>query len=136
RDGYKKATELWKALPSDTKKQNPDWIDPKFAFTEDKLLADQLTEFSIVEFGKQFFYQPSEIIDFDIKPQPSFNKDFNLLIHNIKKNESEKVANFIFTDSAKQAERLYTIIEDIDKTVKFNHISISLREGFIDYGQK
>lgn len=136
RDGYKKATELWKALPVDTKKQNPDWIDPKFSFTEDKLLADQLTEFPIVEFGKQFFYQPSEIIDFDIKPQPSFNKDFNLLIHNIKKNESEQVANFIFTDSAKQAERLYTIIEDIDKAVKFNHINISLREGFIDYGQK
>lgn len=136
RDGYKKATELWKALPGDAKKQNPDWIDPKFAFTEDKLLADQLSEFPIVEFGKQFFYQPSEVFDFDIRPQPSFNKDFNLLIHNIKKNESEKVANFIFTDSAKQAERLYTIIEDIDKTVKFNHINISLREGFIDYGQQ
>ena len=136
RDGYKKAVELWKALPADVKSQNQDWIDPKFGFTDEKLLADQLKDFPIIEFGKQFFYQPDEVIHFDTKPQPSFNKDFNLLIHNIKKNESEKLSNIIFTDSARQAERLYSIFEDIDKTVKFNHINISLREGFIDYEQK
>ncbi len=136
KDGYKKAIELWKALPAETKNQNPEWIDPKYSFTEEKLLADQLKDFPVVEFGKQFFYQPSDTIFFDLKPQPSFNKDFNLLIHNIKKNESEKLTNIIFTDSVRQAERLYAIFDDIDKTVKFNSINLSLREGFIDYEQK
>ncbi|WP_207536342.1 transcription-repair coupling factor [Desertivirga arenae] len=135
-DGYKKANELWKALSASDKQQNPEWIDPKFNFTDEKLLADQLRDFAIVEFGKQFFYQATEIIQFEIKPQPSFNKDFNLLIHNIKQNESEKISNFIFTDSVKQAERLYTIFDDIDKTVKFTPIHLSLREGFLDYEQK
>nr|WP_305121146.1 transcription-repair coupling factor [Pedobacter xinjiangensis] len=136
KDGYKKATELWKALPLSDKNQNPEWIDPKFNFTEEKLLADQLKDFSIVEFGKQFFYQATSVINFDIKPQPSFNKDFNLLIHNIKQNESQRIINFIFTDSVKQSERLYSIFDDIDKTVKFTPINLSLREGFVDYEQR
>ena len=136
KDGYKKAIELWNALPADTKTQNPEWINPKFSFTEEKLLADQLKDFPVVEFGKQFFYPATNTISFDLKPQPSFNKDFNLLIHNIKKNESEKLTNIIFTDSARQAERLFAIFDDIDKSVKFNSINLSLREGFIDYEQK
>jgi len=131
-DGYKKAKELWKALPDTDKEQNSTWIDPKFNFTDSKLLADQLRDFPLIEFGKQFFYTPNETISFDIKPQPSFNKDFNLLIHNVKKNEAEKITNFIFTDSSKQIERLYSIFDDIDKSVKFTPIHISLREGFID----
>jgi len=136
KDGYKKASELWKALSLADKNQNPEWIDPKFNFTDEKLLADQLKDFAIAEFGKQFFYQPTEVINFEIKPQPSFNKDFNLLIHNIKQNESDKINNFIFTDSVKQSERLYSIFEDIDKSVKFTPINLSLREGFVDHEQQ
>ena len=136
KDGYKKAVEYWKALPEEDKKQNPQWVDPRFNFSDQKLLADQLSDFAVLEFGKQFFYQPNEIIAFDIKPQPSFNKDFNLLIHNIKQNEEQGVQNFIFTDSTKQIERLYSIFEDIDKSVKFTPVHLSLREGFVDFGQK
>ena len=135
-DGFKKATQLWKALSADEKTQNPDWIDPKFAFTDEKLIADQLHDFPIVEFGKQFFYQDSISINFDVRPQPSFNKDFQLLIHNIKNNEADHIENLIFTDSAKQVERLYAIFDDLDKTVKFTPVNISIREGFIDREQK
>ena len=136
RDGYKKAVEFWKALPLSDKKQNPQWLDPIYNFTEHKLLADQLNDFSILEFGKQFFYHPTEVISFDTKPQPSFNKDFNLLIHNLRQNEDLNIRNFIFTDSTKQIERLYSIFEDIDKTSKFTPVHLSLREGFIDQQQK
>ncbi|MBC7757548.1 MAG: transcription-repair coupling factor, partial [Phormidesmis sp. FL-bin-119] len=134
--GYKKAVEFWKALSADDKNQNPQWIDPKFNFTDEKLLADQLRDFSIIEFGKQFFYDPTTTISLDIKPQPSFNKDFNLLIHNFKENEKAGLENLIFTDSSKQIERLYSIFEDIDPTVKFKPVHLSVREGFIDLGQK
>ena len=136
RDGYKKATQLWKALSAEEKNQNPEWIDPKFGFTDDKLIADQLYDFAVVEYGKQFFYEGANAFNFEIRPQPSFNKDFSLLIHNIKNNEVDKIENFILTDSAKQVERLYAIFEDIDKTVQFTPINISLREGFIDREQK
>jgi transcription-repair coupling factor (superfamily II helicase) len=136
RDGYKKATQLWKALSAEEKNQNPEWIDPKFGFTDEKLIADQLYDFAVVEYGKQFFYEGANAFNFEIRPQPSFNKDFSLLIHNIKNNEVDKIENYIFTDSAKQVERLYAIFEDLDKTVKFTPINISVREGFIDREQK
>ena len=134
--GYRKADELWKALPQADKQQNPNWLDPKFAFTDEKMLADLFQDFNLVEFGKQFFYRADETVFFDTKPQPSFNKDFNLLIHNFKENEKQHIHNFIFTNSAKQIERLYAILDDIDKTVKFVPINISLREGFVDFEQK
>ncbi len=134
--GYKKAVEFWDALPIEDKKQNPEWIDPKLNFTNEKLLADQFRDFVLIEFGKQFFYSPTRTITFDIKPQPSFNKDFKLLIHNFHQNEEQKIQNFIFTDSAKQVERLYSIFEDIDKSIKFTPVHLSLREGFVDHGQK
>ena len=136
KNGYKKAMEYWKALSKDDKQQNPQWIDPKFNFTDEKMLADQLRDFHILEFGKQFYYQADETINFEIKPQPSFNKDFNLLIHNFKENEKAGLENIIFTDSTKQIERLYSIFEDLNAGVKFSPIYLSLREGFIDHSQK
>ena len=134
-EGHKKANQLWKALSAEDKNKNPDWIDPKFSFTDEKLIASQLSDFPVVEFGKQFFYTPNATVNFDMRPQPSFNKDFSLLIHNFKNNEAEKIENFILTDSARQVERLYAILDDLDKTVKFTPISISIREGFVDREQ-
>jgi transcription-repair coupling factor (superfamily II helicase) len=134
--GHKKAVELWKALPAQEKQENQNWIDPKYSFSDEKMIADILQEFPLVEFGKQFFYRTDHVIDFNSKPQPSFNKDFNLLIHNIKENEKAGIFNFIFSSSAKQTERLYAILDDIDKTAKFTPVNISLREGFIDPERK
>ncbi|MGY4383361.1 transcription-repair coupling factor (superfamily II helicase) [Pedobacter sp. UYP24] len=133
--GYKKAVELWKALSAKEKQENQDWIDPKFAFTDEKMMADMFQEFVVTEFGKQFFYKTDHVFHFDTKPQPSFNKDFSLLIHNLKENEKERTHNFIFSSSPKQTERLYAILDDIDKTAKFTPINIPLREGFIDRQQ-
>ncbi len=134
--GYKKSSELWAALADADKQINPEWIDPKYAFSNQKMLADELQDFPIIEFGKQFFYPASTTINFDARPQPSFNKDFSLLIHNLKQNEGLKIENYILTDSAKQQERLYAIFDDLDKSIAFNPINISVREGFIDAQQK
>lgn len=136
RGGYKKATELWKALPAKDKQDNPEWIDPKYAFSDEKILADMLHEFSLVEFGKQFFYKTDHLFNFETRPQPSFNKDFSLLIHNLRENEKEDIRNFIFSNSPKQIERLYAILDDIDKSARFTPVNIPLREGFVDAAQK
>ena len=134
--GYQKANELWKALSAEEKKQNPEWLAPSVCFTHEKMLADQLGDFNLMEFGKQFFYTANHTVSFDIKPQPSFNKDFKLLAYNLHRNEEQQIENLIFTDSAKQVERLYAIFDDIDQSAKFRPIHLSLREGFIDHDQK
>ncbi|WP_028296453.1 transcription-repair coupling factor [Olivibacter sitiensis] len=133
RKGYANATKLWKALSSEERQANPDWIDPRYAFSDDKMLGDMLHDYALVEFGKQFFYTPSASFQFEQRPQPSFNKDFNLLIHNFKENEKAKIVNLIFSDNPKQIERLYTILEDMDKSVHFTSISTPLREGFVEH---
>lgn len=132
RDGYKKSAQFWKALSEAEIKNNPEWIDPRLTFTDDKNFSALLFEFPIVEFGKQFFYKADHTIKFDTHPQPSFNKDFSLLIHNFKENEGKNISHLIFSDSTKQIERIYAILEDIDKSVTFTPVYKPLRGGFRD----
>lgn len=130
--GYKKASQFWKALSETDIKNNPEWVDPRFTFSDDKNFSALLFEFPNIEFGKQFFFKADHTIQFDTHPQPSFNKDFNLLIHNFKENEAKKISNLIFSDSTKQIERIYAILDDLDKSVSFTPVYKALREGFRD----
>ncbi|MFD1628901.1 transcription-repair coupling factor [Pseudopedobacter beijingensis] len=136
KSGYKKANELWKALPVADKEKNPEWLDPKFTFIDERLFAEHMNDFPVIEFGKQFFYTPTSTISFDSKPQPSFNKDFSLLVHNLHENEKSNIENYILTDSPKQQERIFSILSDLDKKLKFTPLNTSIREGFVDYDQK
>ncbi|MBD1433110.1 transcription-repair coupling factor [Sphingobacterium sp. DN00404] len=136
KDGYKKASEFWKALPEKDIKANSEWIDPRVIFTTDRSFGEMLFDFPNIEFGKQFYYKADETLLFDTHPQPSFNKDFNLLIHNFKENEKQRIQNLIFSDATKQIERIFTILEDIDKSVTFIPVHRALREGFRDDDQK
>lgn len=135
-DGYKKASDFWKALPEKDIKANTDWVDPRVTFTTDRVFGEMLFDFPNIEFGKQFYYKADEVISFDIHPQPSFNKDFGLLIHNFKENEKKTIQNLIFSDSTKQMERIFSILEDMDKSITFTPIHRALREGFRDDEQK
>lgn len=132
REGYKKSSQFWKALSESEINNNPEWIDPRVTFTDEPYFASLLVDFPVIEFGKQFVYKADRVIQFDTYPQPSFNKDFNLLIHNFKENEGKGIQNLIFSDSTKQVERIYAILEDIDKTVSFTPIYKPLRGGFRD----
>ncbi|MVZ63505.1 transcription-repair coupling factor [Sphingobacterium humi] len=136
KEGYQRSSKFWKALTEKDIQRNPDWVDPRFTFTDEKNFSAMLFEFPIIEFGKQFYYKADVIISFDIHPQPSFNKDFNLLIHNFKENEKNAIVNLIFSDSSKQIERIYAILDDVDKTVSFTPVYKALREGFRDDEQK
>lgn len=132
KDGYKQASKVWKALDEKEIKANLEWVDPRVTFTTDRMLSEIMFEFPNIEFGKQFFYKADFNLTFDTHPQPSFNKDFTLLIHNFKENVSRGINNLIFSDSPKQIERIYSILEDIDKSVTFTPIHRALREGFRD----
>ncbi|POY35618.1 transcription-repair coupling factor [Solitalea longa] len=139
--GVKKAKELYKGLPDDEKAMHSEWMDPKYLFEESKDTKRNIDRFSVIEFGKQFTYEATETFHFDLRPQPSFNKDFTLLQHNLNENIAEDIQNFIFADSAKQIERLYAIFADLPKEKEakttsnetpFTPIHLSIHEGFID----
>lgn len=71
-------------------------------------------------------------VEYRTRPQPSFNRNFNLLIADLEKNTSKHYGNYIFTDSAKQVERFYKIFEDLNAKVDFKPITEAIHKGFVD----
>jgi transcription-repair coupling factor (superfamily II helicase) len=105
---------------------------PADLFENSKTFKKLLEGFITVEFGKRFHFKASEVLSWASSPQPSFNKDFQLLVNNLHENMSRELVNIIAADSPRQIDRLTTIFDELDHDVRFQHLSISLREGFID----
>lgn len=106
-EGKTKAEELFQNISEEDKKIHTEYIDPNILFSTSAELNEELNRYNVIEFGKQFHFPSKNTFVFDVRPQPSFNKDFNLLIHNFKKNETDGIHNLIFAEQAKQIERLY-----------------------------
>ena len=78
-------------------------------------------------------------IAFSTKEQPAFNRQFDLLIRDLKSWEAKKFTLYIFAENPKQLERLQTIFDELPDgkaggltEVVFNPIPVSIHEGFID----
>ncbi|HET7899051.1 MAG TPA: CarD family transcriptional regulator, partial [Flavisolibacter sp.] len=71
-------------------------------------------------------------ISFATKSQPAFNRQFDLLINDLKSWEAKGFELNIFAENPKQLERLYTIFKDLKEEIQFNPIATSIHEGFID----
>ncbi len=69
---------------------------------------------------------------FSTKPQPSFNRQFDLLIKDLQAYEKQDYNIFIFADNAKQLERLHSIFTDLKAEIQVTPIPFSIHEGFID----
>ncbi len=91
-----------------------------------------LKRFRIIEFGGSNFYQTDKKVVFKSRPQPSFNKNFELLIQDLKANDEKGVTNLVFSENPKQIERFYAIFEDLKAKVSFTPVYISIHNGFID----
>lgn len=74
----------------------------------------------------------SKTIRFNSKPQPSFNRNFKLLIENLNENTKQRFENYLFTENPKQIERFYSIFEDLNAKVQFHPVPKALYAGFID----
>ncbi|MBG7629240.1 MAG: transcription-repair coupling factor [Bacteroidetes bacterium] len=75
-------------------------------------------------------------IQFNTKPQPSFNKQFDLLIENFHQNTEKGFSNYLFCDSQKQADRFHDIFDEVGEKVTYKTIVFPLYQGFIDIDNK
>jgi transcription-repair coupling factor (superfamily II helicase) len=91
-----------------------------------------ISRFRVVEFGRKSFFKAEETIRFNSRPQPSFNKNFDLLISNLHKNKEEGYANLIFAENPKQMERFYAIFADLKADVTWQPMPLGIHQGFID----
>jgi transcription-repair coupling factor (superfamily II helicase) len=71
-------------------------------------------------------------IHFSTKEQPAFNRQFELLIKDLKAWEAKGFQLYLFADNPKQLERLQIIFDDLKAEIVFNPITTSIHEGFID----
>lgn len=151
---YNKAEEAFKELSEDVKHS-----EPKELFCNGELIKKQLLEYSSVELSSQSYLRHSEFIsesnvetlkqvqgdvtkiEFNTKPQPSFNKQFELLIENLIENQEAGFTNFICCVSEQQAKRFHDIFDpdsyrDQEKQVKYQTPVFSMFQGFIDEDSK
>ncbi|MFN3403335.1 MAG: transcription-repair coupling factor [Cytophagaceae bacterium] len=109
---------------------------PEDLFENSQSFEKLATRFDILEFGSRYYFKSSEGIAFSSNVQPSFNKEFNLLVDNLNEYQSKGYNNVIAADSPNQIERLNTIFTEVDRFLKFQPLNISLRQGFVDHNLK
>jgi transcription-repair coupling factor (superfamily II helicase) len=133
---FEKASHVYVDLVSKIKPPEPAEL---YITQED--LDRSVNQFSLIEFGPNALFKNNEIT-FSQSPQPSFNKNFELLINNLKENKAKNYKSYFFTDNPKQADRLFTIFNDIlarehrtgDSLI--DYVALNIHGGFIDHDKK
>ncbi len=106
-------------------------------------ILDQLNRCKLIEFRRRHMSadSPHRFV-FDHRPQPNFNKHFELLIRKLSENQREGIKNIILFDTSKQIRRIQNIFETLTESQEeldeFEHESmlLSLHEGFADMDNK
>ncbi|PTB97938.1 transcription-repair coupling factor [Marivirga lumbricoides] len=111
-------------------------LKPHMLFETAKSFEEGLKKYVTIEFGNRFFKPADYTYEYDAKPQPSFNKNFDLLGENLYQNQEEGLVNIITSESISQTDRLTSIFAEIDSFIKFQSMAISLRGGFVDHQLK
>ncbi|MFN0036364.1 MAG: transcription-repair coupling factor [Saprospiraceae bacterium] len=71
-------------------------------------------------------------VSFHAKPQPSFNKNFDLLIRHLHEMKAAGYETYICSENPKQFDRLAAIFKELKADVAFLPVEIPIHEGFID----
>ncbi len=125
-DFFGKAEEAFTQLSEDIKHAKPEEL-----FLNAFQFKTQLKNFQVINFNQSKTTESLEI-QFDIKPQPSFNKKFDLLIQNLNDYHAKGFVNFICCATEQQAKRFHDIFEEGKTQVHYKTVVFSLHEGFID----
>ena len=127
---YQKAKESYKDIKGEIKH-----LTPKELFINSEAFSSVIQDFQIVSFGMQNEDNSKEI-KFESSFQPSFNKQFDLIIEHFNQKTEEGYENIILCSTIKQEERFQNIFEKIDANFRFTTMLLPLHEGFIDHRNK
>ncbi|WP_243389580.1 transcription-repair coupling factor [Flavobacterium cyanobacteriorum] len=130
---YGKATEAFEKLSKDIKHASPEEL-----FLNQQTFLKKALDFTIVELGNKATFKTNKSFEFHIQPQPSFNKQFDLLLNNLSENHSNGYKNYLFCSNEAQAARFHDIFESLDEAnhenirKQYKTVVFPLYEGFID----
>jgi transcription-repair coupling factor (superfamily II helicase) len=111
-------------------------LEPHLLYATKQELFELLLQRRVIEFGSQRKFPEGALLQFDMEPQPAFNKHFDLLSTNLANNAKAGYTNVIAAGQPKQIERLYQIFSDKDHAIHFTPLTVEFSEGFIDKENK
>ena len=106
-------------------------LEPSELFCNGRSILDKLRDFQVVGLNSSRKGE-APVIRFETAPQPSFNKQFDLLISNLRENSESGFTNFIFCDNESQAKRFHDIFDDMEEEVPYQTVTLPIYSGFID----
>ncbi|MBC7642282.1 MAG: transcription-repair coupling factor [Flavobacterium sp.] len=112
-------------------------LEPAKIFLNQTEFIKKALDFSIIELSKPTF-RTQKTFEFFIQPQPSFNKQFDLLLNNLNENHFNGYKNYLFCSNDAQAKRFHDIFESLDEanaeSIRKQYVTITLPiyQGFID----
>lgn len=107
-------------------------LNPEELFETSASFVEQLNAYGQVEFGNRFYINATHEHEFDVEAQPSFNKNFDLIVENLSQWQVQNTSLVVAAESPSQTDRLETIFTELDPSLKFQALQIGLRKGFID----
>lgn len=135
---YKKAVDAWSKI-----EENTTQLPPHQLFINNNDFSKSITRTKTIEFGGNTYFKDVKTIEFNTSPQPNFNKNFELLINDIKSLLKDNYKVSIISENAKQIERIHAIFNDfevqgkqIGHNLNFQPQYFTLHEGFIDHTSK
>lgn len=102
-------------------------------FTIPESFVQELTQKKCIELAQSgTIPDPVSTHVFDVVAQPTFNRQFEMLIKDLKQHEQAKHPIYIFAENPKQLERLYSIFTDLKAEIQFVPVPRAIHQGFID----
>jgi transcription-repair coupling factor (superfamily II helicase) len=130
---FEKASESFSKLDATVKHVSPDEL-----FLDRENFRREALRFTVAEIGSKPFFDTDESFSFNIQPQPSFNKQFDLLLNNLSENHASGIRNYLCCSNDMQAKRFHDIFESLDDEnhedirKQYDTIVLPLYQGFID----
>lgn len=130
---FDKANEAFEKLSKDIQHAPPEDL-----FLNQKQFLKRALDFSMIELHANAVFKTDKKVEFHIQPQPSFNKQFDLLLNNLSENHFNGYKNYLCCSNENQASRFHDIFEDIDTESsesirkQYKTMVLPLFEGFID----
>ena len=106
------------------------------AFVSPQEALESIGNKTVLEFGSGNFYPKAKEFDFHVAEQPPFQKNFEMLIKELKDNSIKGISNYIFAENPKQVERFQSIFNDLKADVQWTPIEKTLHRGFVDLDLK
>ncbi|MEI8202810.1 MAG: CarD family transcriptional regulator, partial [Bacteroidota bacterium] len=134
---YRKAEEAYRQLTKVVRQ-----IQPQDLYVSGNEFLKGIVSFPLIELGSKSYFKDAVKLSFNFTPQPVFNKNFELLFDELSKNSDLGFRNLILTDTAKQSERINSILEEAkvnrqtQEVLQWEVLALSLHEGFIDKENK